>query len=97
MSKPDWVMRVPVISTSHLPGPHALAKDDSFFGAVVEYDCGWFVYMFEEAEPNEPAYIGDLRRWLKAEFPGEWWIRFDADADLTPELESFEYVWEAMG
>ena len=90
-----WEMTVPVLSTRHLPGPRALLQDAAHFSSVAQFDCGWFVCMFETGR-GDPYYICALRSWLRREYPGQFWVRFDADGDILEELEDFAYVWEAM-
>ena len=92
----EWGMKVPVLSTKHLPGPHALVLDAKHFSAVAEYDCGWFVCWFDDPVVGEPYYISALRSWLRNNYPNEFWVRFDVDGDFVEGLENFEYVWEAM-
>lgn len=97
MSKTEWVMTVPVISTAHLSGPNELDRLSQMF-QVARTDCGGLIQIGLGGTTGEPAYISDIRRWLLRNYGDKCsWLRFDRDAEVMDDLEDFTYVWEAMG
>lgn len=98
MSRPSWEMTIPVISTSHLPDPRAIARYQAFLIWALAYDGGWFVKLYDERKDNEPAYLGQIREWFKREYgcAVSPWVRFDADADVVEDLPTFDAAWEAL-
>ncbi len=86
MSTDLYIMRVPVISTAHLPN-HEAVGDAEVLSAV--YEGGWFVYMEDEYSPDMPDWYRNAWCWAKQQ--GFSWIRFDADGDYVEKLEKF--IW----
>ncbi len=81
-----YVMKVPVISTAHLPGPSAL-EDASLLYAM--YMGGWFVYVEEDLEAEAPKWYLDVMQW--AADNGYPWVRFDCDGAVIDKLEKYEW------
>ena len=85
MSKPKWIMRVPVISTAHMPYYDALEKLDCVKALTQE---GGFVWVGEDLE--EDHWLKPIAAWLLAH-GFDHWVRFDADADTVDGLPTFEW------
>jgi len=85
-----WVMHVPVLSTSHIK-QETLNKLGSEFH-VLNTKEGAFVWIGSDAysSANTPEELKPVIRWMNNTYPKEWWVRFDRDGDLVPELPIFE-------
>lgn len=84
MSKPMWVMHIPVISTQHMPSSDALEKVRNTPCAT--YDSGGFLWLDCDAEDWTAPILVHLRTY----FDGNW-VRFDADADIVEGLTVYEW------
>lgn len=84
MVAPDWNMRVPVISTAHLPGSDAIVDLGVLYAA---YDCGYFVWM--DGTIEAPWFVA-IREWADQQ-TNDGWVRFDNDADPVPELPTYNW------
>ena len=82
--RPDWNMRVPVISTAHLPGSDAIVDLGVLYAA---YDCGYFVWM--DGTIEAPWFVA-IREWADQQ-TNDGWVRFDTDADPVPELPTYNW------
>ncbi len=80
------VLRVPIISTAHLPDNESVNGAGIF---AASYEGGWFVYMGDELEEDSPKWYREVQRWAKP--LGFHWVRFDHDGDVMDCLP--EYNW----
>jgi hypothetical protein len=71
-----WVMHVPVLSTSHIKRETLNNLGPEF--QVLSMEEGAFVWIGTEA-------------YASAAYPKEWWVRFDRDGDIVPELPAFRW------
>lgn len=89
----NWVMTIPVLSTTHIPGPEAM---DLMMATQVSAcdDCGYlnFVHLDEIDK--------DVEDWLEMiadriyEKYDTCWVRFDPDGDVIPDLPTYEDKWQ---
>lgn len=82
-----YVMRVPSLSTAHVPTDFDIHESGGLFAA---YDYGFFLFLGEYPDAGEPEWITKLRDWALPQ--GFGWVRFDCDGDEVEELEKF--TWE---
>lgn len=88
MSRPDWVMTVPVISTAHMPRPDSLEKFSDSVVAV--YEDGGFLYL--PTNPPKDTWTIPIDAWLTANFgEDQSWVRFDCDADVIEGLPVYNW------
>lgn len=90
-SKNRWVMHVPVLSTSHIKQKTLDNLGPEF--QVLNMNEGAFVWIGSDAyaSANTPEELKPVIRWMNNMHPKEWWVRFDRDGDIIPELPSFEW------
>lgn len=86
MSEELFVLRVPVISTAHLPGPNSVVDAGVLYAP---YDNGWFVFIEDEPDDEHPEWYSPVHTW--AQERGFYWVRFDCDGDIVDELEKYEW------
>lgn len=99
MSRPLWVMRVPVISTAHLPTLDALDRWEFTPKALVSLDGGGFLLVpdvYVEDILEEGHWMEPIQDWL-LKHGYDWltstvWIRFDRDADVIEGLPTFPWA-----
>lgn len=86
-----WMMHVPVLSTSHIK-QETLNNLGSEF-QVLTLNEGAFVWIGSDAyaSANTPEELKPVIRWMNNTYPKEWWVRFDRDGDIIPELPVFEW------
>ena len=86
-----WVMRVPVLSTSHIKQETLNNLGPEF--QVLNMKDGAFVWIGTEAyaSASTPEELKPVIRWMNSAYPKEWWVRFDRDGDVIPELPAFEW------
>ncbi len=86
-----WVMRVPVLSTSHIKQETLNNLGPEF--QVLNMKDGAFVWIGTEAyaSASTPEELKPVIRWMNSTYPKEWWVRFDRDGDVIPELPAFEW------
>ena len=86
-----WVMHVPVLSTSHIEQETLNNLGPEF--QVLRMKEGAFVWIGTEAyaSANTPEELKPVIRWMNSAYPKEWWVRFDRDGDIIPELPTFEW------
>jgi hypothetical protein len=86
-----WVMHVPVLSTSHIKQETLNNLGPEF--QVLSMKEGAFVWIGTEAyaSANTPEELKPVIRWMNSAHPKEWWVRFDRDGDIIPELPAFEW------
>ncbi len=89
--KNRWMMHVPVLSTSHIK-QETLNNLGSEF-QVLNLNEGAFVWIGSDAyaSANTPEELKPVIRWMNNTYPKEWWVRFDRDGDIIPELPAFEW------
>jgi len=89
--KNRWMMHVPVLSTSHIK-QETLNNLGSEF-QVLNLNEGAFVWIGSDAyaSANTPEELKPVIRWMNNTYPKEWWVRFDRDGDIIPELPVFEW------
>lgn len=78
------IMRVPVISTAHLPSAEAVDNTDLLSAT---YEGGWFVYV--EDDPIGSYWYEPIRIWAKVQDFA--WVRFDSYGDVIADLEVYEW------
>jgi hypothetical protein len=90
-----WIMSVPVLSTSHLLAdtPKRLLSAENGSYKVLEYDCGWFINVGSDSssDTKAPTELLPVLEWFRMNFPGEVWIRFDADGDEITVLPRYNW------
>lgn len=90
-SKNRWVMHVPVLSTSHIKQEVLNNLGPEF--QVLNMKEGAFVWIGSDAyaSANTSEELKPVIRWMNNRYPKEWWVRFDRDGDIIPELPAFEW------
>lgn len=85
-----WTIRVPVLSTGHLPSKNSVTECGETYAA---YEFGWFVWIPSDPDGKSwPAWITDVRAWMdKNDFTNEQWVRFDSVADEVEGLKTYEW------
>jgi hypothetical protein len=86
-----WVMHVPVLSTSHIKQETLNNLGPEF--QVLNMKESAFVWIGPNAyaSANTPEELKSVIRWMNNTYPKEWWVRFDRDGDVIPELPAFEW------
>ena len=80
-------LRVPVISTAHIPTAETIPNGDYL---EAPYEGGWFFWIDED---DCDDWVLPIRAWLNANgFDGEYWVRFDSCGDIVEGLPVYE--WE---
>ena len=89
--KNRWMMHVPVLSTSHIK--HETLNNLGSEFQVLNMKEGAFVWIGSNAyaSANTPEELQPVIRWMNNTYPKEWWVRFDRDGDIIPELPVFEW------
>ena len=87
----QWVMTVPVISTSHTPsGKDLYVLYEMATYHAMDTDCSDFIFMMLDGEPDEyPEWSRPLVDWLQSNYPHRW-VRFDRDGDVIKELPTYD-------
>lgn len=80
------IMRVPVISTAHMPGTHALATLDC--GKLL-WEYGGIICVSPDNIHEQPEWLAPVAEW--ALLHGFYWVRFDGDADPVPGLPTYDW------
>jgi hypothetical protein len=97
MSTPaGWNMKIPVLSTAHVPSREAPGEAAQFGYPVAAYESGWFIWV---GDPQENDYGGPrawmlpIAQWLIAAYPGTEsnWVRFDSCGVEIPDLPMFDW------
>lgn len=92
--KSEWNMIIPVISTGHAPSDEAFKELIAKNFICAPYEYGYFVFIGDEEQENEPEWYAEIRRWFLNHYSaitGDRWVRFDADGDLIDELQKWEW------
>lgn len=92
MSRRIEVMAVPVISTKHMPGTFALDDIECVYVMRGEYGGVVSLPFPDDLVSDLPQWLQTVRLWANAQ--GFDFVRFDADADETEELPTYEEHWE---
>lgn len=91
MNKAQWETIVPVLGSGHvtLAAYDALAADPGNAAGANTL----FVYLGLDLPDELADYpsIVDLYEWFEMNYPGERWLRLDADGDLIPELPWYDW------
>lgn len=86
-----WTLRVPVISTLHMPGPNAHfdlptvaynVEDDLIFARIADWD-----------ENDYPDWAEPIAQWAEKLRGYDGWIRFSGVGDVIDELPVYENLW----
>lgn len=81
---PIETMTIPVISTAHLPSDTAVETLGVFHA---KYEYGYFVWMNDS---EQESWFVKIREWAASHAPDRW-VRFDTEADLVPELTTYDW------
>lgn len=92
-SSGPWVMHTPVLSTRHIAvGTLAVVGTKSSSVVAAQYRGGAFVYLgATDSIQDLPQDLVAVATWLRREYPGEAWVRFDADGIEFRELPLHEW------
>lgn len=92
---------IPVISTGHLTeevNKQLLGKHNPWSVHAILPGCGFFLFLDELAEANEPVpqCLKDIRDWLRLKetagvVDNSRWVRLDSDANTVDELPFYDW------
>jgi hypothetical protein len=91
--KTEWTMCLAVLSTGHAPSRGAIVSLCDRSLSAVDHRWGLtFIYIdVDEDWEDDEAWVAPIAAWMRENYPGENWVRFDPDGDMVPELPSYEW------
>lgn len=94
--KPEWNMKVPVISTSHIEletmNRLSYSRIPGFMSA--EYDEGVFIYVPNPAPDDCPVGLKAVVDWYNENYTEseiDCWLRLDSQGDVIEELPTYDW------
>jgi hypothetical protein len=92
----SWIMKVPVISSSHLTEKTLAIKTDRNFNGpggfyTVQFSHGFMLFNSEPVD-DDLEIPDDLRDCLEWAYSNDFeWIRFDPDGDIVKGLKVYDF------
>jgi hypothetical protein len=88
----NWVMTIPVLSTNHIPGPEAMDLMLATQASACD-DCGYlnFVHL-DEIDKDVEDWLEMIADRIYNKYD-TYWVRFDPDGDVIPDLPTYEDKW----
>ena len=87
-----WEMKVPVLSTLHVPGDEALKKFCEENASATGEGYNFIFVDLDWIWEGDEAWMEPIADWMEAKGYTDW-VRFDADGDVIPGLPTYEEKW----
>lgn len=89
----NWILNIPVISTNHIPGPEAMDLMTATHASAMD-DCGYLCFVhLNELDSECEVWLDPIADWAY-EKHDTYWVLFDPDGDVIPDLPTYENKWE---